>query len=776
MPALPYRVDLLASTPGLRPLLPALYVAWADLQLSDAEQSRLHDLAQALPGLDDTEHAVLEGWLNPEAPPTARELSSLRKVIREGLGDAQPEGGLRALGEALAPGDEQPRRDVLDAFLAELTSIAEAGDHDAGAALWRPRSPSVDQRFAEPEPPFSTTRLRDALDGRWKATWDDVRALLADPAFRHPGEVSKEQHREQVMRWLAVLAERGYGSLAMPARLGGRDDMGAFVQTFAALAQFDLSLVVKFGVQFGLFGGAILFLGTEEQQDRYLPAVGSLQLPGGFAMTETGHGSNVRDLETTATFDVDDDCFVLDSPSLSARKEWIGNAAVDGRAMVVFAQLITDDEEYGVHAFFVPVRDAAGATLPGVHIEDCGHKMGLNGVDNGRIRFDGVRVPRANLLGRYATVAADGTYSSPISSDNKRFFTMLGTLVGGRISVAAAGVTASKSALTIAIRYGALRRQFGPAGQPEMCVLDYLSHQLRLMPALAATWALHFAVNDLLEVSLADDSDDARDVETLAAGIKAAATWHAIDACQAARECCGGSGFLSANRIPAIRTDVDVFATFEGDNTVLMQLLARNLLTSYARGFQYDMVGTVLRQLTRRARRELTDRNPFVTRRRDDEHLRDAAFHLDVLEIRSESLLAAAARRVRKRIEGGMDGFLAFNEVQDHLLALAHAWVDHRVARSFAAAVDAMPAGPERDAMERLRALDAVTRIKNAAEWYVENGYMQPDKSRALRKTHTALCREVREHAVALTDAFGIPDSALSAPIAFEDYASRDPL
>ena len=93
---------------------------------------------------------------------------------------------------------------------------------------------------------------------------------------------------------------------------------------------------------------------------------------------------------------------------------------------MVFAQLVVIGEVQGVLALLVPIRDANGATMPGVRIEDCGPKLGLNGVDNGRIWFDHVRVPRENLLNRYADVTSEGEYVSPIESPSKRFFTTIG--------------------------------------------------------------------------------------------------------------------------------------------------------------------------------------------------------------------------------------------------------------------------------------------------------------------------------------------------------------
>src|SRR5213075_2342717 len=149
------------------------------------------------------------------------------------------------------------------------------------------------------------------------------------------------------------------------------------------------------------------------------------------------------------------------------------NAARHGRLAVVFAQLTSGGEERGVHAFLVPISDDDGSPCPGVSIEDCGHKAGLNGVDNGRLAFHRVRVPRASLLDKYGSVATDGTYTSPIDSESRRFFTMLGTLVQGRISISGAAVSAAKTALTIAVRYGIVRRQFkAPDSEREVRLLD----------------------------------------------------------------------------------------------------------------------------------------------------------------------------------------------------------------------------------------------------------------------------------------------------------------
>src|SRR4051794_668002 len=225
--------------------------------------------------------------------------------------------------------------------------------------------------------------LRRRLDGPYPDTRERVRWWLSQPGNEPVDHLPVEEHREKVLAWVKELSAEGDTAMGYPKRYGGQGSPGRSVTSFETLAMGDLSLLVKCGVQFGLFGGAILHLGTERHHEAYLAGVAAMDLPGCFAMTETGHGSNVQALRTTATYD--DGEFVIHTPDDDARKDYIGNAARDGRMAVVFAQLHTGGENRGVHAILVPIRDSSGDPLPGIRIEDCGAKLGLNGVDNGRI-------------------------------------------------------------------------------------------------------------------------------------------------------------------------------------------------------------------------------------------------------------------------------------------------------------------------------------------------------------------------------------------------------
>ncbi|MEE8603593.1 MAG: acyl-CoA dehydrogenase family protein [Euzebya tangerina] len=241
-----------------------------------------------------------------------------------------------------------------------------------------------------------TAVLAEHLDGSYGAVRDQVRELLTDPLFHPRAGMTRDEHQERVWEQLGALAEAGLSpALGYPETYGGAGDLGAGIAAFETLAFGSLSLLVKAGVQWGLFGGAIQNLGTERHHRTYLADIADLTLPGCFAMTEVGHGSDVQSLATTATYDAADDTLVINTPEPDATKDYIGNAARDGRAAVVFAQLVTAAGSHGVHAVVVPIRDDAGAPLPGVTIDDDGPKAGLNGVDNGSLAFDNVHVPRA---------------------------------------------------------------------------------------------------------------------------------------------------------------------------------------------------------------------------------------------------------------------------------------------------------------------------------------------------------------------------------------------
>ncbi|WP_152365892.1 acyl-CoA dehydrogenase [Microlunatus speluncae] len=626
----------------------------------------------------------------------------------------------------------------------------------------------------------SLTRL---LDGRWAEVRDRARGFELRHFDPPSYELGTEEHRARVLDRLREFAASGLPQVGFDPAYGGTGDVGGGMVAMEMLGFRDLSLMVKSGVQWGLFAGAIAALGTERHRQAYLRDAIDLDLLGCFAMTESGHGSDVQSLETTATYRPETEEFEIHSPTASARKEYIGNAARDGRVAVVFAQLITGAESHGVHALLVPIRDELGQPLPGVTIGDCGRKAGLNGVDNGRISFDRVRVPRDALLDRYGQVAADGTYTSSIKSSGRRFFTMIGTLVRGRVSVAGAAQNAAKLALTIAGRHGLARRQFPRPGreEEEVVLLDYRAHQRRLLPALARTYALSLAQNALLEdlhehltapaADPADQDQRQRELESRAAGLKAASTWHATRTIQVCREACGGAGYLAENVLPQLRADIDVFATFEGDNTVLLQLVGKGLLTDYSTQFEdLDIRGVarfVADQFVGFATERTVNRGVLerLRRRRGEQpEIRDRAWQLAQLEDREKHLIETAALRLRGRMAGDADPFDAFNAVQPHLLTAASAHVERQVTEAFLAGIDTCP--EQADLLDLLCDLHVLSGMEADRAWYLEHNRISDRRAKEIVKAVDDLCEQLRPHVPELLAGFGIPDPWITAPIA----------
>ncbi|WP_435414957.1 acyl-CoA dehydrogenase family protein [Polaribacter aestuariivivens] len=483
-------------------------------------------------------------------------------------------------------------------------------------------------------------------------------------------------------------------------------------------------------------------------------------------MTETGHGSNVRGIKTTATYDKETDSIIIHTPGKNDNKEYIGNALHSTMASV-FAQLIVDGKNHGVHAILVTIRDNNHNLTPGVTIEDNGYKLGLNGVDNGKIWFHQVKVPRENLLNKYGDIIADGTYHSDIKNPNKRFFTMLGTLVGGRICVARAGLGGAKKSLAIAVKHALQRRQFNDSIKiQEDLLMDYPSHQLRLTPAIASCYVYDVALTHIMKVYSDPKIEDKRKIKTQVAGLKSIITWFANDTIQECREACGGKGYLLENQIADLKGDVDIFTTFEGDNHVLLQLAAKGVLSDFTSEFNSAGFVAVLKLLGEQIGDKINTINPTYTNNVDTAHLYSAKFHTHAFDYRTRRLTYTVAMRIKDYIKKGVPSYQAFLKVQTHLLALGKAY---SVAFAYATFVDfteTIVDQKNKTLFQKLGTLYALHELRKDASWYLEQGYISGTKSKALRQRVERLSTELRPHIGVLVDGFGIPKHCMQAPIA----------
>lgn len=762
-------------SPGIISVLPLFYIGWSDSVLSPSELKRIQNIISDMPFLTEEEQEQLIKWTDRQHPPSEQNFEEWLHVIREHAKDWQikQKVSLVDLGIQMAKESsgstskmiwDTPKVKKSIENLEKALGVSHQLSKNTFYQSIKPQN-AID---TSEERHFDPQKMQAILDGPYADLKTQTKKLIMDDYFHISKEVrEKDELRKIVLEQCKALAAQGYGAYSYPVANGGQDSPGGNTAIFETLALGNISLLIKFGVQFGLFGGAILQLGTEAHHQKYLTDTGKLTLPGCFAMTETGHGSNVRELETTATYNHADKTIIINSPTVNAGKEYIGNA-LDSKMAVVFAQFIVNNENKGIHAILVPLRDENHQTLPGITVKDNGYKMGLNGVDNGRIWFDQVKVPVENLLNKYGGVNDQGDYYSSIEKESKRFFTMLGALVGGRVSVAMASNTAAKKSLDIAVKYALKRRQFATLSEEqETLIMDYPTHQWRLFPLIAKSYALSFGLEDLRNLFQTHyGKSDQREVETLAAALKSYASWHATDTIQECREACGGKGYLAENEFADLKADTDIFTTFEGDNHVLLQLVAKALLTDLRQEFNDGGYVAVARHVLKRLSSSVSVLNPINTRNTNAEHLTSLEFLSEALAYREQKLLFTLSDRMRSFISKKLSPSDIFLRTQTHMIGLAMAYVEQYLFISFKNKIDASPEGAEKDTLMllcRIFALDCIYRDKG---WFLENDYINGDKSKAIRKVLGSLLREMRPQVGGLVEAFGIPEVLRAAKIA----------
>ncbi|XP_034239534.1 peroxisomal acyl-coenzyme A oxidase 3-like isoform X1 [Thrips palmi] len=620
------------------------------------------------------------------------------------------------------------------------------------------------------------------------------RKLEADPMFAHPKATPSVEEQK---RHVAVQLKRFVEINLIPREVhswGYKNKTKFMMAVNAATASWNKNLSVKFGLGVSLFTNALLSLGTE----RHLPfyeAVWDNKFLFCLGMTEVGHGSNTKSVRTTATYDPKTQEFIIHTPDFEAAKCWAGNLGKTCTHAMLFAQLYTADSCHGLHAFLVPIRDPETLTpYPGVKVGDIGEKAGLNGIDNGFAMFDHFRIPRENLLNRTGDVTPDGEYESCFQNPEQILGAALENLLAGRVAISQESTHDLCAAVTIAVRYAAVRKQGSPRNsKEELSILEYPLHQWRLFPYVAAACSfkvfMDLFTDQYLEIveqsykgaEMKDITSMAAEVHAIVSAMKPLITWTCASALQESREACGGHGYLKSSMLGTMRADHDATVTYEGDNNVLSQQASNWVVRHWSLAKQGNSAALLdaspLGTLNFLLNAEDKLKKRFTGTSKTD--VMNAHFVMASYEWLLCWLTKALDNQLQKLKSAGVDRFTARAEVQAfYAKPLALAYGENNVLCYFWEKIQTPGIPSEiKCVLERLLVLYGLWGIQRHFVIFYRGGYATGSQLADLvQEACQTVCNQLKPDIVAIVDAIAHPDAVVKSILGRSDGRIYDHL
>ena len=327
-------------------------------------------------------------------------------------------------------------------------------------------------------------------------------------------------------------------------------------------------------------------MADEDQYNEWYTRVRDSIIYAAYAQTEMATGTDVQNLQTLAVFDTATQTFELHNPTLESIKWWPGDLGLSCNYAVVFARLLSNGKDHGVHPLMVQIRDLkTHALLPGIEVGDIGPKLGFNSKDNGFLRFTRHRTPKKALLAKYISVDMDGTVQKK-GNPRAMYTGMMDTRTG--LSITA--YCCLFKAVTIATRYSLFRTQFKDSKGVSIPIFNYQMQRDKLLREIAKAYMMNMSISSALvqieknrDMSRQGDFSQLQNTHILLCCIKSMFTWWETEGYANLIKACGGHGYSHFSGLPALYVENFAHQILEGENSVLLLQATRNLIKCFAR-------------------------------------------------------------------------------------------------------------------------------------------------------------------------------------------------